>query len=357
MGSTMKLFILAACVIALVAGHGALVSPRSRNSVDYLVGVNNGRCANLTGEACNNGQAAFWYSQGCFIGCPECFHNDGRRQADLCGLGVKATLNDPKYRTVNRDAPAGSPTDIYKHNPWRYPGSAPVGDKKNNAACGYAGGTPNKMNVSEEGIYTPTKYASHGDLGINLKPLDTNTTWKIGGEAEVTWQVKNNHGGGYQYRLCPVGEPLTEACFQKHPLDFVQDRQAVVFPNGTLFPVKGVFVSGDLVKPAGSTWAAMPMPPTWLGPRCLPGPNDTAATPNHCESWEDRNVAGECKPCPQTPGSDCSRCDDNNNPSFPPPCEGCQGVDWNGNAVFDVLKVPASYPPGKYILGWRYDCE
>ena len=31
------------------------------------------------------------------------------------------------------------------------------------------------------------------------------------------------------YRLCPASEPLTEACFQKHPLDFVQDKQQLVF--------------------------------------------------------------------------------------------------------------------------------
>jgi hypothetical protein len=58
----------------------------------------------------------------------------GRRQVDLCNSGKKATLNDPKYRTVNRNATAGSPEDIYKHNPWRAPGSAPVAN-----ACGLAG--------------------------------------------------------------------------------------------------------------------------------------------------------------------------------------------------------------------------
>ena len=67
----------------LVAGHGALVFPRSRNAVDWAeVGCDastdtcasnakgNG-CVNTThpGEPCHNGQASFWYSQGCFIGC------------------------------------------------------------------------------------------------------------------------------------------------------------------------------------------------------------------------------------------------------------------------------------------------
>ena len=41
-----------------------MVQPRTRNSVEYQVGVNTQRCANITGDACHNGQAAFWYSQG-----------------------------------------------------------------------------------------------------------------------------------------------------------------------------------------------------------------------------------------------------------------------------------------------------
>jgi hypothetical protein len=54
---------LSACV-ASVAGHGAMVTPRSRNSVEWLVNVNTQRCSNITGDTCNNGQASFWYSQG-----------------------------------------------------------------------------------------------------------------------------------------------------------------------------------------------------------------------------------------------------------------------------------------------------
>ena len=69
-----------------VHGHGTVVSPRSRNSVDYLVGVNtpvdwpsNKDCSNITGDDCHNGQATFWYSQGCFIGCDECGCISNRR--------------------------------------------------------------------------------------------------------------------------------------------------------------------------------------------------------------------------------------------------------------------------------------
>eukprot|EP00040_Diaphanoeca_grandis_P015562 m.79529 g.79529 ORF g.79529 m.79529 type:complete len:373 (-) comp25223_c0_seq1:151-1269(-) len=346
-------------IIAVVAGHGAIISPRSRNSIDYLVGVNspadwpsNAECTNITGDKCFNGQADFWYSQGCFIGCPVCDHMSGRRQIDLCGLGKQATINDPKYRSVNRNATAGSPEDIYKHNPWRAPGSAPVGD-----ACGLAGGTPWLPEVGEAGDYQKTIYAHHGMNGTTLPPMDTGVEWTIGLEAEVTWQVENNHGGGYSYRLCPADEKLTEACFQSHQLDFVTDQQGIVFQNGTVLPIEGTFISNG-TYPEGSMWSMIPIPTNALGPRCIAGPNDTATTPNGCQPWESKLVGGPCIPCPQTAGSDCSRCDNNWNGvnSFTPPCDGCSGST-HTHAIRDVVKVPTDLAPGKYVLGWRYDCE
>eukprot|EP00756_Hemistasia_phaeocysticola_P013678 Hpha_TRINITY_DN15295_c2_g4::TRINITY_DN15295_c2_g4_i2::g.68426::m.68426 len=361
---------------AIVSGHGAMVSPLSRNAVDSLVGVNTQTCSNITGDKCNNGQASFWYSQGCFIGCPVCDNNSGRRQTDLCGSGKKQTLTDPKYWSVNRDAVPFSPQDIYQHNPWRAPGSAPVMD-----ACGLAGGTFSRQSGAEAGDYTETKFAKHGDVGTEvLGPIPgyTPPVYKVGGKAEVTWSIRNNHGGGYSYRLCPLPDDfreLSEACFQANPLDFVEDEQAIVFPNGTTLPLQAhqrTFVT-EGTQPPGSMWAMIPMPPTLLGPCCIPGPNDTATTPNGCLAHEKSycgasNFSDVCKPCPQTPGSDCSRCDQVGKvlpgrykrpgvPQFPPPCEDCEGVNWNGFSVRDVVKIPADLKPGKYILGFRYDCE
>lgn len=77
-----------------------------------------------------------------------------------------------------------------------------------------------------------------------------------------------------------------------------------------------------------------------------------------------------CKPCPQTPGSDCSRCDNHapeqcgghsglphcGKPAFPPLFPGAQGCD-HFHSIRDVVKVPSELPPGEYVLGWRYDCE
>ena len=59
-------------------------------------------------------QASFWYSQGCYIGCPTCDNASGRRQVDLCGMGMRQTLTDPKYWSVNRDAAPFSEYDIYQ---------------------------------------------------------------------------------------------------------------------------------------------------------------------------------------------------------------------------------------------------
>jgi hypothetical protein len=368
------LAIIQTSLIAMVAGHGAMVQPRSRNAVDWLAGVNTQRCSNSDGSKCNNGQAAFWYSQGCFIGCPTCDNASGRRQVDLCGLGKKQTLTDPKYWSVNRDAPPGSDLDIYKHNPWRAPGAAPVMD-----ACGLAGGSYSRKSGAEAGDYQQTQFAQHGDVGTQvLKPLPaanyTPPVYKRGGTAEVLWSIRNNHGGGYQYRLCktPTGNftQLTEECFQKTPLDFVKDAQAIVFPDGRrqfLLPNQTTFVS-EGTMPTGSTWSMMPMPPTLLGPCCLPGAEgyNSSSTPHTCISGQNGQCLDTCSPCPGTPGSDCSRCDQvstvlpgryKNAPQFPPPCEECQGVDWGGLSVRDLVKIPETLAPGNYILGFRYDCE
>ena len=61
--------------------------------------------------------------------------------------------------------------------------------------------------------------------------------------------------GGYAYRLCPADEPLTEACFQAHHLEFVEEKQALLFKNGSRLPIpdKSVYVS-EGTSPEGSTW-------------------------------------------------------------------------------------------------------
>ena len=358
--------LLLLALLPAAAAHGQLVNPRSRNSIDYLLNMTDctpptpdgdpciHNCSNLTGAPCVNGQASYWYSQGCFIGCPECDHRSGRVQTDLCGLGAVAT-NNGEARSVNLNATPGSADDIYRHNPWRAPGSAPVAD-----ACGLAGGTPWGPDAKEHGWYTNTTYAHHGMRGTDLPRLPTRegARWPLGGEVEVSWNVRNNHGGGYSYRLCAASAPLTEACFQATPLQFVRERHAILFANGTTAPVAGVFVT-EGTTPPGSEWARLPIPATALGPRCIAGPDDTDSTPFHCEPWEaalNSTADGPCAPCPETAGSDCSRCGNSWSgvANFAPPYGVGEAPIEN---VLDVLRIPSDLPAGDYVLGWRYDCE
>ena len=86
------------------------------------------------------------FSNGCAIGCDSC---DGTSRGPLpgekngsswrgcskrdasgewmakCNLcpekNVSATICDPKLRTINSQAPCGSPTDYYYYSPWRAP--------------------------------------------------------------------------------------------------------------------------------------------------------------------------------------------------------------------------------------------
>ena len=178
---------------------------------------------------------------------------------------------------------------------------------------------------AEAGDYIQTQYAQHGDVGTQvLKPLPafayTPPTYTRGETAEVTWSIRNNHGGGYQYRLCKTPTAnfteLTEECFLRTPLDFVQDKQAIVFPNGSvqvLDAFQTTFVS-EGTNPPGSTWSMIPMPPTLLGPCCIAGNEGygNASVPHTCikgEGCRANATRGYCAACPETPGSDCSRCD------------------------------------------------
>lgn len=161
----------------------------------------------------------------------------------------KATLCDSKLRTLNVDAQCGSDSDLWYYAPWRSPGLTPVND-----ACGTAGGRvagqgqgsqvnfsidaflsfPNVAlfnfffsahttvlltqslfshvfffwsspssylllypELSQGADYTNTSNAVVGDLGSQLPPLETGTTWKLGEHVEVSWATKAWHGGGY----------------------------------------------------------------------------------------------------------------------------------------------------------------
>jgi len=324
-----------------VSGHGAVVFPPPRNAVDHdippwsqgvpdpIPGVD-AWCPFAKGSALSgsNGQACFWFSNGCSIGCPECdgktrgpIPNDPQyaHKMDVCGLNFTATVCDPDHRTVNTGAECGAEDDFYYYSPWRAPGSSPVLD-----SCGMAGGTPSAGGYGAQ--YKATPHAKQGDLGSKtLKKTPSGTVWKVGAEVEVGWTIQANHGGGYQYRLCPSSEPLTEECFQKTPLPF-KGMQSFKWADGVQIYFNGTYVT-EGTNPPGSMWAMNPIPR-----------NDTAQTG---QSFRPR--CEEIPHCGSTHVmSDCL-------------CSGMWGP--YDLTIVDKVQLPGDLAPGDYVLGWRWDCE
>ena len=139
----------------------------------------------------------------------------------------------------------------------------------------------------------------------------------------------------------------------------MRDEHSLVDRNRKIYPINGTFVT-EGTYPHGSEWARIPIPSVALGACCIAGPNDTATTPNRCLPGEGTycKPGAPCKPCPQTPGSDCSRCDNpapqyTGQPAFPPHVPEAVGCD-HKHAIRDVLNVPADLPAGDYVLGFRY---
>mmetsp|Transcript_20430 Transcript_20430/g.53178 ORF Transcript_20430/g.53178 Transcript_20430/m.53178 type:complete len:419 (-) Transcript_20430:197-1453(-) len=391
---------------ASVLGHGSMTIPRPRNAIDGTVAPWNGTvpaypipfdfptwCAtpdassndprHLTGAA---GQACFWFNNGCDIGCDKCdgqtgqkipccskkfnfvptanltspmpwgadglvvdkafvasFNRDAERPSTMTHPEVKPTVCDPRLRTLNTQAECGSPEDFWYNAPWRYPGKAPVTD-----SCGTAGGVlPGQSAGTAGATYVKTVHATVGDLGSKvLRAMPTGVTWTAGTDVEVAWTQKAWHGGGYTYRICPADQPLNEECFQKTPLQFVGNSSLrwggvggeQVFFNSS---AKGWEVSSGTI-PEGSTWRKCPLP---RGPWSwdMSGP-----------SFEP--VCEESEACKSMTSGSRPKC---LGPDAPCTCK-CSG-DGIGDLpqleIVDKVHIPATLPAGKYVVGWRWDCE
>eukprot|EP00440_Ansanella_granifera_P001336 gb/GFBE01001438.1/.p1 GENE.gb/GFBE01001438.1/~~gb/GFBE01001438.1/.p1 ORF type:complete len:387 (+),score=62.44 gb/GFBE01001438.1/:1-1161(+) len=355
--------VLLQCVLQADA-HGSMIMPPTRNSIDAeLPEWSHGKfpgtgsiepyscmCTNGTSE-CNAGQNCFWFSQGCSIGCKACTGNGIRYpNFDQCPeeRTAKPTLLK-KYWTANHQAEQGSVADIYKYNPWRAPGTAPVFD-----ACGMAGG--NWVEVFNAGAYNTTKFAKQGDLGSKvLKPRPSGTVWKKGSLAKTRWQQTAGHGGGYQFRLCPAQAPLTEECFQKMPLEFGSDKHFIRFKD----PSKDFEIDATVVKEGGGLgWMRYPVPePTDLN--CdynVTKVNASAHCPWKCPGCGAPTYAADAA-CPtvcseQFPGTPDNAGADPKIFPWPVP-----GHGYHDFAIEDTVKVPSDIPAGEYVLGWRWDCE
>jgi len=202
------MFILGALTFSLVsqaAGHGYITDPPSRTGATLE-----------QSDACPYG-CSLWFNQGCTIGCKKCGGVKTGFSPACSDSTQKATL--PKdFETYNVDKPSCG------YNPWCAPGSAGVMDP-----CGVAGGDKVQGSAGNGGD-APPGY-SLGHKGSELPPLPgiKPRIWKVGEAVDVAWAIVANHGGGYQYRLCPKNSPQTEECFQTTPLEFVGDEQYIQY--------------------------------------------------------------------------------------------------------------------------------
>jgi hypothetical protein len=135
--------------------------------------------------------------------------------------------------------------------------------------------------------------------------------------------IRANHGGGWQYRLCPYNPKanLTEACFQEVPLAFASDHHTLEWNDGSQMRIPARYIT-EGTQPHGSAWVQNP----------LPYSNSRAA------------------------------------PEFPPPCNEtvdrkhsdtgrCSGRDPFDVLILNTLQVPKDITPGEWVLGLRWDCE
>jgi len=201
------------------------------------------------------------------------------------------------------------------------------------------------------GQLDPPPGFSTGYEGKELPKLLEKTEWVAGTTVEVAWGIAANHGGGYQYRLCPASEDPTEECFQKTPLEFVGEDQWLQFGNGydasQRITVKARRVGGEKVVPKGSTWTMNPIPGCKdTGGRAKSSCSEPTFTPAYADGTAKGIFGyggGYCfGNLTKKPSAACTL-EEYKNASF----------DFG---VVDKVKVP-DVPEGDYVLSWRWDCE
>lgn len=201
------------------------------------------------------------------------------------------------------------------HDVWQMPWAAP-GKAELWSVCGVNGGHKNKNDRDKHG----KEYSKPRD-GLDMPPSLTTTKWEIGKTAEVGFALTKNHGGGYQWRLCPGYSESSHppaSCFEANPLTFASDTTTVHWTDGHKQSFKAITLSGSHVTPANSQFRTIQIPMT------------------------------------------CSHFDG----SRTEPCSGCHGVydkkddvrqEWPFSLV-DTVHVP-NVPTGHAWLQWRWDNE
>lgn len=277
--------LLPVSLVAGAAGHGLMTLPTPRQGGGDL------SKAVVFGNFADNG----WYTNNV----------NPKGDPERIEIPGEPTLCEQRMLTTAVGGHACTDLDPFRRRPWRAPGTAPI-----LSPCGvYGGGPP----CGVEGAYGCDTKGLDAD-GRDLPPT-ARTAWQRGGTARVAWAIQANHGGGYAWRLCPAGEELTEACFQRHHLQFAGETSIVHWVNGTEIAIPLVKTSNG-TSPAGSQWARNPIP------------------------------GRDGRPFP-APCQDCETCANGN---------GCPRHADHNFSIIDTIRVP-NLPVGNYVLSWRWDCE
>jgi hypothetical protein len=342
----------------------------------------------------------YWFNTGTQIGCPVVTGQicaevgvEGHT-APCCDDPMEPTLTSPDLLSFPGDVNA---TGNNRYNPWNAPGHAPVIDP-----CGVVGGfpwenpdlylggpetfgssEPCKEGCSINGASAPEDMQfKAGTMGSEVmhKAL-TNpdgakakgeeqpvTQWAAGGVAEVAQgALLANHGGGYQWRLCPAAEFTTdgtknEECFQRLPLEYASDKSSIQFGDqhrarnttgGRRFEFDAVRVTDantDGVMPKGSAWTKFPIPtccdvncehPSYLHGKPLglnfPAPAEGAYGFGAADFHARGTVFFSGANADEIP--EVVR----------------ETKDQYDFTVADTVKVPEK--EGRYVLSWRWDAE
>ena len=154
----------------------------------------------------------------------------------------------------------------------------------------------------------------HGRDMLDL-PANASTTWIAGETARVGWAIDANHGGGYAFRMCPMNSSLAEDCFQSGHLNFANDIQQLIAPNGTVIAELNAIRTRIGTFPIGSAWTRNPVP--------MEDPNSRRG-----------------KDYVPIPGF--------------PTIFGRGPFPFN---IMDTIQVPTDIASGNYVVSWRWDAE
>lgn len=161
---------------------------------------------------------------------------------------------------------------------------------------------------------------------------------------------------------------MTEACFQKTPLDFVGNRTVLRYNDDAKPPVTIPAVTTSVgTFPKGSMWRKNPVPMCNcdLGYDCFP-PKDLVEEDEEGKplgSWDMLMAYNESHFHPGQTSKVCptgvqfpSAADEalGAAPYMPGGKMAASAFDYQ---MVDQLKVPAQLEAGEYILSWRWDCE